>query len=104
ADCGGTKRSGGVGRAGGGEQHAAQLAEGAARRQTRRAGQQAGQRRADGAGAAARGAGANEDGARHRKKSCGVLREGVEVKYAFIESKRYAWPISLLCEQLEVSA
>lgn len=32
-----------------------------------------------------------------------VLREGLNVKYAFIERNRRHWPISVLCEVLEVS-
>ena len=32
-----------------------------------------------------------------------VLREGVDVKYAFIERNRHHWPVSVLCEVLEVS-
>nr|WP_175962623.1 IS3 family transposase [Burkholderia pyrrocinia] len=37
------------------------------------------------------------------KKSVCVLREGVDVKYAFIERNRHHWPISVLCEVLDVS-
>ncbi|MGG1948567.1 IS3 family transposase [Trinickia sp. NRRL B-1857] len=37
------------------------------------------------------------------KKSVRVLREGVDVKYAFIERNRHHWPISVLCEVLDVS-
>jgi putative transposase len=33
----------------------------------------------------------------------GVLREGIDVKYAFIERNRRHWPVSVLCEVLEVS-
>jgi putative transposase len=33
----------------------------------------------------------------------GVLREGIDVKYAFIERNRHHWPVSVLCEVLEVS-
>jgi putative transposase len=32
-----------------------------------------------------------------------VLREGIDVKYAFIERNRRHWPVSVLCEVLEVS-
>jgi HTH-like domain len=32
-----------------------------------------------------------------------VLRQGVDVKYAFIERNRHHWPVSVLCEVLEVS-
>ncbi|WP_197339992.1 IS3 family transposase [Ralstonia solanacearum] len=37
------------------------------------------------------------------KKGSGVLREGIDVKYAFIERSRHRWPVSMLCEVLEVS-
>ncbi|MCS6503992.1 IS3 family transposase [Burkholderia thailandensis] len=37
------------------------------------------------------------------KKALRVLREGVDVKYAFIERNRHHWPISVLCEVLDVS-
>ncbi|MPW23707.1 MULTISPECIES: IS3 family transposase [Paraburkholderia] len=37
------------------------------------------------------------------KKALRVLREGVDVKYAFIERNRRHWPISVLCEVLDVS-
>ncbi|MBU9671784.1 IS3 family transposase, partial [Burkholderia pseudomultivorans] len=37
------------------------------------------------------------------KKALCVLREGLNVKYAFIERNRRHWPISVLCEVLEVS-
>ncbi|WP_088579964.1 IS3 family transposase [Burkholderia ubonensis] len=37
------------------------------------------------------------------KKALCVLREGLTVKYAFIERNRRHWPISVLCEVLEVS-
>ena len=39
---------------------------------------------ADGIGSAACGTGARDDGARHLKKSDGVLRQGIAVKYAWI--------------------
>lgn len=38
-----------------------------------------------------------------RDKVRGVLREGIDVKYAFIERNRRHWPVSVLCEVLEVS-
>ena len=68
------------------------------------AGRQAGERRADGAGAAAGRAGAGEDGARHPKKSDGVLCEGIAVKYAWIAKHKAVWPVTLMCEVLGVSA
>jgi hypothetical protein len=33
----------------------------------------------------------------------GVVREGIDVKYAFIERNRRPRPVSVLCEVLEVS-
>jgi transposase-like protein len=46
-----------------------------------------------------------EDGARHRKKSRGVLCAGHAAKYAWIPNERQGlWPVSLMCEVLEVSA
>ncbi|MEZ5443059.1 MAG: IS3 family transposase [Lysobacterales bacterium] len=36
-------------------------------------------------------------------KSDGVLRQGIEVKYAFIERHRRVWPISVQCRVLQVS-
>lgn len=44
-----------------------------------------------------------KDGARHSKKGSGVLRKGIDVKYAFIERNRHRWPVSVLCEVLEIS-
>src|SRR5471032_1228075 len=57
----------------------------------------------DGTGAVACGSGSPEDGARYFKKSRSVLREGVDVKCAFIDRNRHHWPVSVLCEALEVS-
>jgi hypothetical protein len=45
-----------------------------------------------------------ENGARHLKKSDGVLRQGISVKYAFIERHRRDWPVSTQCFVLGVSA
>lgn len=69
----------------------------ARRRRTR------GECRADGAGQVARGAGADEDGARHRSKGDGVLCEGVAVKYAWSFLFRAVGPLTLICEVLGVS-
>src|ERR687898_979463 len=44
-----------------------------------------------------------ENGARHLKKSDGVLRQGISVKYAFIERHRRDWPVSTQCSVLDVS-
>ena len=40
------------------------------------------------------------DGARHFKKSDGLLREGVVVRYGFIEAHRGRWPVRLMCRVL----
>jgi transposase-like protein len=37
------------------------------------------------------------------KKSDGVLRQGVAVKYAFIERHRDQWPVSIQCDVLDLS-
>ena len=64
--------------------------------------------RADDRGArGARPAAAREadaaDGARHPKKSDGLLREGERVKFAFIAAEKAAFPVRLLCRTLQVS-
>jgi transposase-like protein len=46
---------------------------------------------------------AGDDGARHPGKSDGVLRQGSELKYAFIQRHRHVWPISVQCRVLQVS-
>src|SRR5690606_8125730 len=43
------------------------------------------------------------DGAGDFKKSDGLLREGVEMKFRFIDEHRTRWPITLQCEVLRVS-
>src|SRR5450830_1089351 len=65
---------------------------------------QAGVCRANGAGPTASTTGTNHDGARHLKKSDGVLRARVAVKYAWIAMHKKLWPVTLTCEVLEVSA
>ena len=40
---------------------------------------------------------------RHPKKSRGLLREGIDVKFAFIAKHRGIWPAEWLCEALGVS-
>lgn len=45
----------------------------------------------------------SEDGARHFKKSDGVLCAGISVKYAWIERHKSYWPVSRQCEVLNVS-
>ena len=63
----------------------------------------AGECRADVDCTAASRAGPGEDGARYRGKSDGVLRQGCEVRYAFIERHRQMWPIAVQCRVLKVS-
>lgn len=46
----------------------------------------------------------SEDGARHSKKSSGVLCAGISVKYAWIERHKSCWPVTRQCEVLNVSA
>ena len=45
----------------------------------------------------------SEDGARHSKKSDGVLCAGINMKYAWIEQHKSCWPVSRQCEVLNVS-
>src|SRR5215467_539924 len=44
-----------------------------------------------------------EDGARHPKKSDGLLREGPGVRFAFIAAEKAGFPVRLLCRTLQVS-
>src|SRR6266700_4173252 len=44
-----------------------------------------------------------EGGAGHSKKSRGILREGIDVKFGFIAKHRGIWPADWLCEALGVS-
>src|SRR5205085_1266496 len=44
-----------------------------------------------------------EGGARHSKKSRGLLREGIDVKFSFIAKHRGIWPAEWLCGALGVS-
>ena len=53
--------------------------------------------------AAAPGSRQAEGGARHPKKSRGLLREGATVKFAFIAKHRGIWPAGWMCEALGVS-
>ena len=39
-------------------------------------------------------------GAGHPKKSRGLLREGIDVKFGFIAKHRGIWPAGWLCEAL----
>ena len=49
------------------------------------------------------GAGEHQAGSGNRKKSGGVFREGVAVKYAWIEEHRDQFSVTRMCRQLEVS-
>src|SRR5262249_34071309 len=42
-------------------------------------------------------------GARHLEKSDGLLRQGVVMRYDFIERHRGRWPVRLMCRVLHVS-
>ena len=42
-------------------------------------------------------------GARHPKKSDGLLRQGESVRFAFIAAEKAAFPVRVLCRMLEVS-
>src|SRR3989338_10886130 len=44
-----------------------------------------------------------EGRAGHPKKSRGLLREGIDVRFAFIAKHRGIWPAGWLCEALGVS-
>ena len=46
---------------------------------------------------------AGRDGARDLKKSHGVFREGVAVKYAWIQPHRDSFPVAVICHVLAVS-
>src|SRR5262249_13231160 len=46
---------------------------------------------------------ATPGGAGHPKKSGGVLRQGGDVSFRFIDEHKGRWPVRLLCETLEVS-
>src|SRR4051794_20372057 len=43
------------------------------------------------------------DGARHPEESDGLLRQGVVMRYDFVEAHRGRWPIRLMCRVLAVS-
>src|SRR6266852_2630880 len=44
-----------------------------------------------------------ESGTRHSKKSRGLLREGIDVKFGFVAKHRGIWPADWLCGALGVS-
>ena len=46
---------------------------------------------------------AADDGARHPEKSDGLLRQGVVMRYDFVEAHRGRWPVRLMCRVLRVS-
>ena len=46
---------------------------------------------------------AAHDGARHPEKSDGLLRQGVVMRYDFVEAHRETWPVRLMCRVLRVS-
>ena len=47
---------------------------------------------------AAQGSGQAEGGARHPKKGRSLLREGSDMRFAFIAKHRGIWPVAWLCE------
>jgi transposase InsO family protein/transposase-like protein len=44
-----------------------------------------------------------QNGARDLKKGCSLLRKGTGIRYQFIDTKKKAFPISLLCKVMRVS-
>ncbi|MGY6644050.1 MAG: IS3 family transposase [Salinarimonas sp.] len=52
---------------------------------------------------AAQGSREGEGGARHPKKGRSLLREGSDMRFAFIARHRRIWPVAWLCEALDVS-
>src|SRR5690606_14672224 len=52
---------------------------------------------------ATQGSGEAEGGARHPKKGCSLLREGSDMRFAFIARHRGVWPVAWLCSALDVS-
>ncbi|RYZ14214.1 MAG: IS3 family transposase, partial [Myxococcaceae bacterium] len=59
--------------------------------------------RARGAAAPAPRQPAPAHGARHPKKSGGLLRQGEHLRFAFIEAEKAHWPVTVMCDVLEVS-
>jgi hypothetical protein len=43
---------------------------------------------------------AAHDGARHLEKSDGLLRQGLVMRYGFVESHRGRWPVRMMCRVL----
>src|ERR1044071_7670072 len=60
-------------------------------------------RRARGAAAPAKAGQAPRDGARHPKKSDGLLRQGERVKFTFIRAEKAHFPVAVLCAVFGVS-
>jgi len=58
---------------------------------------------ADGECMTSGGSGTGRDRARYPGKRDGVVREEVELKYAWIERNRARWPVSLSCKMLGVT-
>src|SRR5690606_31428449 len=44
-----------------------------------------------------------QDGAGHPKKSRGLFRQGVDVRFGFVAKHRGVWPVLMMCEALGVS-
>src|SRR6185295_3531107 len=53
--------------------------------------------------AAASGTGSGPNGARHFKKSRGLLCQGVGMRYRFIQAEKAVYPVEVLCRVLEVA-
>ncbi|MBV8459481.1 MAG: IS3 family transposase, partial [Candidatus Eremiobacteraeota bacterium] len=56
-----------------------------------------------GSAALAPGGGDAARGARHTKKSGGLLRQGISVRCGFIEARRMIWRVSTMCRVLDVT-
>jgi len=59
-------------------------------------------KRPAGTGSTAQKNGSSWYGARHLKQSHGLLRERKELRSQFIEQHREEWPITLMCDVLDV--
>src|SRR5512141_3148518 len=44
-----------------------------------------------------------QDGTRHPKKSRGLLRQGIDVKFGFVAKHRGIWPVAMTCDTLGIS-
>src|SRR5690606_28401673 len=83
--------------------NAGELAQGRQGGQARDRQQQTRDTGTDGAVATQDGKCPPENGTGNRKKSGGILREGIAVRYAWIDSQRDSHPLQALCEMLGVS-